>query len=149
MPLEISVGTRRKNLTEMADIDHPTSSAGRTVYAPHRDVVHRVLLCALVAALEGTLAFTTVFLVALTYHALALHQSLQEFATLFYLVYGALTGIIYASFAALACSDLLERRITPQGDVQQAFYGWTATIALTLLAAFLFGRVGDVSRVSL
>jgi Undecaprenyl-phosphate glucose phosphotransferase len=133
----------------MADIDHLTRTADRAAYGRHSDVVHRVLLCALVAGLEGTLAFATVFLVALTYHALALHQSLQEFATLFYLLYGALTGVIYASFAALACSDLLERRITPHVDVQQAFYAWTATIALTLLAAFLFGRVGDVSRVSL
>jgi Undecaprenyl-phosphate glucose phosphotransferase len=132
----------------MADIDHLCSTE-KPVSGSRDDVVHRVLLCALVAVLEGSLAFATVFLVALTYHALALHQTLQEFATLFYLVYGGLTGIIYASFAALACSMLLERRVSAQADVQQAFYGWTATIALTLLAAFLFGRVGDVSRVSL
>jgi exopolysaccharide biosynthesis polyprenyl glycosylphosphotransferase len=55
----------------------------------------------------------------------------------------------YAIFAAVACSRFLERSLTGQLDIQHAFYSWTAAIALTLLTAFLLGKVGDFSRVSL
>jgi Undecaprenyl-phosphate glucose phosphotransferase len=134
----------------MADADHIIAADAPAPGSLRRSaVVHRLLICTMVAAIEGVAALLTVFLVALAYHALVLHETMFEFDTLFYLVYGAATGVIYAGFAALACSRMLDRSIVVPLDVQHAFTGWTATIALTLLIAFLVGRIGDVSRVSL
>jgi len=113
------------------------------------DVVHRMLLCALVAGAEGLVACALVFGIALAYHLLGLHQSVAEFSTLLYGGYGLLTGLVYAAFAAIACSRFLERTLDRQFDIQLAFYAWTASVAFTLLIAFLFGSVADLSRVSL
>lgn len=134
----------------MADADHIIAAGARAPDTPRRnDVVHRLLICAAAASIEALAAFLTLFLIALAYHSLVLGETLFEFDTLFYFVYGAVTAIIYSGFAALACSRVLDRSISAPLDVQHAFYGWTATIAITLLIAFLVGRVGDVSRVSL
>jgi Undecaprenyl-phosphate glucose phosphotransferase len=72
-----------------------------------------------------------------------------DFATLFYVAYSLLTGATYAVFAAFACSRFLERDLSRQNDIREAFQAWTAAVALTLLTAFLLGRVSDFSRVSL
>ena len=122
---------------------HSESTFGRD------EVVHRMLLCAVVAAIEGGVGAALVLCVAIAYHLLFLHQHITEFATLFYTAYSLLTGATYAAFSAVACSRFLERNLTRQLDIQQAFYSWTAAISLTLLTAFLLGKVGDFSRVSL
>jgi Undecaprenyl-phosphate glucose phosphotransferase len=131
----------------MAEAEHFTASTEHSF--GREDVVHRLLLCAVIAGIEGAVAATLVLSVAVGYHLLVLHQHFGEFATLFYTAYGLLTGATYAAFAASACSRFLERSLTRQLDIQHAFYSWTAAIALTLLTAFLLGKVGDFSRVSL
>ena len=132
----------------MADADHFISHAEPRADLARDDIVHRLLLCFVVAGIEAAAAFAVVFGSALVYHLLFLQQTVGEF-TLFYGVFGVWTGLLYATFAAIACSQFLERRMPGQLDIQQAFFSWTAAIALTLLTAFLLGKVGDVSRVSL
>jgi Undecaprenyl-phosphate glucose phosphotransferase len=132
----------------MAEADQFISSAHED-HARRDDVVHRMLLCFVVAGIEGVLASALVLGAALFYHLVILHQNIIEFATMFYTAYGLLTGAVYGAFAAIACSRFLERNLTRQVDIQQAFYAWTAAISLTLLTAFLLGKVGDFSRVSL
>jgi Undecaprenyl-phosphate glucose phosphotransferase len=132
----------------MADADHFISHAEPRADLARDDIVHRLLLCFVVAGIEAAAAFAVVFGSALVYHLLFLQQTVGEF-TLFYAVFGVWTGLLYATFAAIACSQFLERRMPGQLDIQQAFFSWTAAIALTLLTAFLLGKVGDVSRVSL
>jgi Undecaprenyl-phosphate glucose phosphotransferase len=132
----------------MADADHFISHAEPRADLARDDIVHRLLLCFVVAGIEAAAAFTVVFGSALVYHFLFLQQTFDEF-TLFYGVFGVWTALLYATFAAIACSKFLERRMPGQLDLQQAFFSWTAAIALTLLTAFLFGKVGDVSRVTL
>ncbi len=132
----------------MADADHFIYDTRTGVDVARSDVVHRLLLCFSVASIEAAVAFAVVFGSALTYHLTFLQQTVGEFAV-FYAAYGGLTGLFYATFAALACSQFLERRLPSQLDLQQAFFAWTAAIALTLLTAFLLGMVGDISRVTL
>ena len=112
-------------------------------------MVHRLALCLAVAAGEAAVAFAVIFGIAVAYHLLGLRQSLDSFSTVFYLAYGILTAAVYGAFAAIACSQLLDRTASTQLDIQRAFYAWTASVAITLLTAFLFGRVGDFSRVTL
>jgi polysaccharide biosynthesis protein PslA len=131
----------------MAEAEHFSASADRNFR--HYDIVHRTLLCAVIAGIEGAAAAILVLCIALGYHLLVLHQSVTEFATLFYAAYSLLTGATYAAFAAFACGRFLERDLTRQNDIRHVFYAWTAAIALTLLTAFLLGKVGDFSRVSL
>jgi Undecaprenyl-phosphate glucose phosphotransferase len=133
----------------MADINHPFSLGADTAPGRQDEVVHRLLLGAAAAGLEGLLAFNLVFDVALLYHLLVLHQSIHDFATLFYAGFALLAGVVYGLFGAAACSRLLDRTLNAQNGVQHAFLAWTATIALVLLVAFLFGKIGDLSRVSL
>jgi len=111
--------------------------------------MHRLILCAIVAAIEAAIAFVLVLGAAVAYHLWGLHQSLATFDGHFYVAYGVLTAFVYGLFAAVACSRLLDRTVTPYLDIQHAFYSWTASIGITLLTAFLLGRVGDFSRVSL
>jgi Undecaprenyl-phosphate glucose phosphotransferase len=132
----------------MADADQFISDNRTRVDVARDDVVHRLLLCFVVAGIEATVAFAVVFGSALIYHVVFLEQTVSQFA-LFYVANGVLTGFFYATFAAIACSRFLERRLPGQLDLQHAFFSWTAAIALTLLTAFLLGMVGDISRVSL
>ena len=111
--------------------------------------MHRLILCLLVAATEAIVAFLVIFGVAVAYHLLGLHQSLHSFSALFYLAYALLTAFMYGVFAAIACAQLLDRSVSTQLDIQRAFYAWTASVAITLLSAFLLGRIGDFSRVTL
>ena len=133
----------------MVDINHTLSLGADTVPGRRDEVVHRLLLCAVAATVEGLLAFNLVFDIALLYHLLILHQAIHDFATLFYSGFALLAALVYGLFAAAACSRLLDRTLNAQSGVQHAFFAWTATIALILLTAFLFGKVGDFSRVSL
>ena len=132
----------------MAEADQFYSTA-EPIRLGRTDTVHRLLLCAAVAAIEGAAAFVIVFGIALAYHLLLLNEQLGEFGTLFYLSFAVVAGLFYAIFAALAASRALQRSRNPQLDMQEAFYGWTATLALMLLTAFLAGQIGDFSRVSL
>jgi Undecaprenyl-phosphate glucose phosphotransferase len=122
---------------------------GKQAVGRTNDVVQRMLLCAIVAGLEGVAAFAVIFSVALLYHLFGLHQPIGNFGILFYLAYGLLTGVVYAGFAAFACGRFLDRQADNQLDLHQALYAWTAAIAITLLTAFLLGKVADFSRVSL
>src|SRR5690348_13514843 len=120
----------------MADIDHSMAFGADATAGRHDEIVHRLLLCAAAAGLEGLLAFNLVFDIALLYHLLVLHQPLHDFATLFYAGFGLLAGVVYGLFAAAACGRLLDRTLNAQSGVQHAFFSWTATIALILLTAF-------------
>jgi Undecaprenyl-phosphate glucose phosphotransferase len=133
----------------MADADHFIADLRTRADSARDEVVHRLLLCFIVAGIEAVVAFTVVFGSALLYHLIFLHQTASEFAAVFYGAYGVWTGLLYATFAAIAWSQFLERRVSGPLDLQQAFFSWTAAIALTLLTAFLLGMVGDISRVSL
>ena len=132
----------------MAEADQFISSA-EPLQLRRDEIVHRLLLCVTIGGVEGVAAFALTFGVALTYHLAALHQHIYEFATLFYIVVGLMVGLVYATFSAMAASRSLTRERNAQLDMQEALFGWTATIALTLLIAFLVGRVADFSRVSL
>ena len=132
----------------MAEADQFFSIAG-TAEGSRTETVHRLVLCIAIAAGEAILAFAVVFGIAIAYHLIFLSEEFGEFSLLFYLGFAGLVGVIYAVFAAIAASRSLERSRNPQLDMQEAFYGWTATIALMLLIAFLIGQIGDLSRVSL
>ncbi len=133
----------------MAEADQFISSAKERM-SPRRDeVINRLLLCSIVAGVEAVVAFALVFGSAATYHLTVLHQTAGDFDALFYFAFGLVAALFHATFSAIACSRFLEQNISVQGDVRQAFFGWTAATALTLLTAFLFGRIGDLSRVSL
>src|SRR4051812_45023380 len=83
------------------------------------EVVHRMLLCAMVAGVEGAVAFALVLGVALSYHLLGLHVAVTEFNVVFYGGYALLTGLLYAVFAAIACSRFLERHLDAQLNIEQ------------------------------
>jgi Undecaprenyl-phosphate glucose phosphotransferase len=133
----------------MAEADHFVSDAERRALAQRDEVTHRLLLCAVVALVESIGAFAIVVFTALAYHLAALQQPIDTFDAFLYIAYGLLAAFIYATFAAMACSRFLENNVSTQPSIHNAVLAWTATVALTLLIAFLSGRVGDFSRVSL
>jgi len=133
----------------MAEAHQYIASRDEPLRLRRDEVVHRLLLCLIVAGIEGAVAFALVFGAALAYHLSVLQENIYEFSTLFYIAFALFSAVGYAGFAAVATSNSLQRQRNAQLDVQEAFFGWTATIALTLLTAFLVGKVGDLSRVSL
>ena len=118
-------------------------------HAARTPVIHRALLCAVVGAVEGSVAFLLVLGVAAAYHFAFLHADLGEFSLTLYLVTALQVGAIYGTLAATSCSRFIDRAVAPHADLQQGFFSWTAAIAVTLLIAFLLSRVGDLSRVTL
>lgn len=112
-------------------------------------VVKRAVICAILAAIEGASAAVLVLGAALLYHTIFLDVPLLEFDLPLYAGFSVLTGVAYGSFSAAACARFLDGEQRAQSTLPDSFYGWTAAIALTLLAAFLLGAIGDLSRVSL
>jgi Undecaprenyl-phosphate glucose phosphotransferase len=134
----------------MSQIDHtlPPSFDSAT-RAAREQVFERSLLCLLAGVFEGIAAFVVVFIAALLYHLIVLDETIYEFAPLTYASYGALAGFVSGTFAATACGTFLNQGQRPQAALQSSFYAWTAAVAITLLSAFLLGKIGDLSRVSL
>ncbi|MDR3473094.1 MAG: exopolysaccharide biosynthesis polyprenyl glycosylphosphotransferase [Devosia sp.] len=114
-----------------------------------RQIIHRTLLCVSAGALEGAAATAIIYLVALVYHLTVLRETLPEFSSLFYATCGLFTGIVYGTSSAISWGWFLDRSERSQSTLRASFYAWTAALALTLLLAFLLGRIGDLSRVSL
>ncbi len=121
-----------------------------TAPQPARDqVMQRAVICSLLAAVEGVAAAALVFGCALLYHLIFRGETLPQFASLFYAGYSLLTGLVYGVFSAIACGKFLDGEQRLQSTLPDSFYGWTAAVAMTLLTAFLGGKIGDLSRVSL
>jgi Undecaprenyl-phosphate glucose phosphotransferase len=133
----------------MAQADHILAGSERRDVLRNNDVTHRMLLCFVVGVIEGLVALALILGTAVAYHLAGLHQQITTFDAPFYLAYGLFGALVCGIFAGIACARLLERTGNDLPDVERTFYGWTASIAITLLTAFLFGRVGDFSRVSL
>jgi Undecaprenyl-phosphate glucose phosphotransferase len=111
-------------------------------------VVARSVLSLGIASVEGAVAFAVVLGTAFAYHVAVLHIPVLAFDWPLYLSFAGLAGLLFGAFSAIATGrflDSADRRST----LPDSFYGWTAAIALTLLTAFLFGLIGDLSRVSL
>jgi Undecaprenyl-phosphate glucose phosphotransferase len=132
----------------IADAHLKIGDAARTrIDAP---VIGRTRLSLMIAAVEGATATIVVLGSAFAYHLLLLHVTVSDFVWPLYVVFGALAGLLYGAFSAVATTRLLDRGNTNQrSTLPDAFYGWTAALALTLLTAFLLGSIGDLSRVSL
>ena len=103
----------------MADADHFISDTGRRTSARQDEVINRLVLCTVVAAIEGAVALVLVLCVAVTYHLVFLQQSLTTFSTLFYLAYGILIAGLHATFAALSCARFLEQNVTTQAGISR------------------------------
>jgi polysaccharide biosynthesis protein PslA len=130
-------------------VDVKTSIAQGARRMSRRLAVSRQLICLSDGLLEGVLA-TAIFIgTALIYHLLVLGQNFAEFAWPLYVAGGLLTGLAFGSFAAASCGRLLDGGRLRLSSLSEAFYGWTAAIALILLTAFLTGLAGTLSRVTL
>ena len=114
-----------------------------------RRTVRRTLLCIASGAVEGAVAAVVIFSVALFYHLAILGQTGSEFGWSFYSGCGLLIGIVYGAFSATAWNAFLDQKATAHLMVGDGLYAWTATFALALLVAFLFGKIGELSRFSL
>ena len=113
-------------------------------------IIGRTPLALLIASVEGATAATVVLGSALAYHLLVLHTAIGEFAWPLYLLFAALGGVLYGAFSVVATNRFLDQSDPGhRSTMPDAFYGWTAALALTLLSAFLLGSIGDLSRVSL
>lgn len=134
-------------LASIDDLHRP--GLGSAARAGSDLVIKRAAMCAFIAAMEGVAAAALVFGTALAYHALFLGISLPEFDIALYSVFGLLSGGLYGLFSAAACARFLDGERRPDSTLPDGLYGWTAATALTLLAAFLLGNIGDLSRVSL
>jgi Undecaprenyl-phosphate glucose phosphotransferase len=112
-------------------------------------VAGRALICSTVAVIEGLVAAILIFAVAATYHLGLLGATLGEFASAFYASFSVLTGAGYAMLSAIGCSRFLDGDQRRQDGIASCLASWTGAIAITLLTAFLAGKVGEVSRVTL
>lgn len=114
-------------------------------------VIGRARLGLMIAAVEGATAAIVVLGTAFAYHLVVLHVTVDDFVWPLYVLFGALAGLLYGAFSAVATSRFLDHGNTTsqRSTLPDAFYGWTAALALTLLSAFLLGSIGDLSRVSL
>ena len=134
----------------MSTTDAGYKTAEFTATRLHTQVVGRAPLILLIAAVEGVTAAVVVLGSAFAYHLWVLHVTAGEFAWPLYLLFCAFAGILYGVFSAAATSRFLDKgRSEQRSTLPDAFYGWTAAIALTLLTAFLLGSIGVLSRVSL
>ena len=156
----------------MADAEHFIASSDRRTSPRGEEVMHRLMLCAIVAGIEAAIAFALVLGVAVAYHLWGLHQSLTTFDAHFYIAYGVLTAFVYGLFAAVACSRLLDRTVTVAENNTQAhivdvgmeqnrardwvitrlalrtYANWVDKTANLLTDEYLLGA-GDVIRVEL
>lgn len=132
-----------------ADAHFKAADVGRTgLEAP---VIGRARLGLMIAAVEGATAAIVVLGTAFAYHLLVLRVTVDDFVWPLYLLFGALAGLLYGAFSAVATTRFLDQGNSAgqRSTLPDAFYGWTAALALTLLSAFLLGSIGDLSRVSL
>lgn len=134
----------------MTDVPTLLPPAQRAAQRPIRTrLLQRASLYLLFAAIEGLAAFALVFLVAWIYHATFLRVPFEDFETGRYLGYAGLAALFYGASAGFGCERFLEGKQGYQYTVPDSFFGWTGTFAFTLLAAFLTGQIGDLSRASL
>ncbi len=134
----------------MSIVDDIRRSGLEPAPASRRDlVVKRAGMCFFLAIIEGVGAALLVFGAALAYHTIVLDVSLFGFDALLYSGFSLLSGTIYGLFSAVACARFLDGERRSDAALPDSFYGWTAAVALSLLAAFLLGRIGDLSRISL
>ncbi len=113
-------------------------------------IIGRTPLSLMIASVEGTMAAAVVLGSAFAYHMLVLHIPLDGFEWPLYALFAALGGLLYGAFSTVATGRFLDGAERSQKTtIPDAFYGWTAALALTLLTAFLLGSIGDLSRVSL
>jgi Undecaprenyl-phosphate glucose phosphotransferase len=111
-----------------------------------RVVANQWALCLGFALGEGLLAGIIMLASALVYHEIANAASIP---LALYGFYSALVGLIYGTFSAISAGRFLERSRHPQVILAESLLGWTAAFAMALFVAFVFGFVGDLSRVSL
>ncbi|HVX83161.1 MAG TPA: sugar transferase [Devosiaceae bacterium] len=135
-------------LMATADVKH--SLAADSGYAlPRLRGLNRRALCLADASLEGAVAALIVLATASAYHTLVLGDAPADFAWRLYLASALLAGLSYGAFAWVSCARLLDGRELRWANLPESFYAWTAAVALLLLAAFLAGHAGRLSRVSL
>jgi hypothetical protein len=58
-------------------------------------------------------------------------------------------GSFYSVFSGLAVSRFLKGERRRDTTLPFSFFGWTAAFAATVMVTFLFGAIGQLSRVSL
>ncbi|MEO6013987.1 MAG: exopolysaccharide biosynthesis polyprenyl glycosylphosphotransferase [Devosia sp.] len=134
----------------MSTIDTPYKISEFASRRLNTQIVGRAPLILAIAAVEGSTAGVVVLGSAFAYHLWVLHFSVSEFAWPLYLLFCTLAGLLYGGFSAAGTARFLDKgRSEQRSTLPDAFYGWTAAIALTLLTAFLLGSIGDLSRVSL
>ncbi|MGE0232397.1 MAG: exopolysaccharide biosynthesis polyprenyl glycosylphosphotransferase [Flavobacteriaceae bacterium] len=105
-------------------------------------------LCVLIAAIEGFLA-TAAFLVPAVFYHVVLLDGPEGIAWHLYAIFAVLFGFLYAFFAGHAAMRFFagERQLVT--TLPATIFGWTASFSAMLMVAFLSGKVGDLSRVSL
>jgi exopolysaccharide biosynthesis polyprenyl glycosylphosphotransferase len=131
-------------------VDAKTSIAIGASRAPRRPrALSRQLICLSDALIEGGAGALILSGTSLVYHLGFLGQPVHDFAWPLYVVGGLFTGAAFGGFAAASCSRLLDGGQLRLSNLSESFYAWTAAIALILLAVFLSGHAGSLSRVSL
>ena len=130
-----------------ADLDFKASKfTARAATAP---VIGRTVLSLLVAAVEGLAAGLVVLGAVAGYHLVIRRIPSEGVDWSLYLAFAGGAALLYACFSAIATSRLLDVADRKRSGLTAAFTGWSAATGIALLAAFLLGASGDLSRMSL
>ncbi|HEY4202435.1 MAG TPA: exopolysaccharide biosynthesis polyprenyl glycosylphosphotransferase [Devosiaceae bacterium] len=106
-------------------------------------------LCWGFGLLEGALASLLMLLPAIVYHVAFGHVLLSAVPLELYAAYSTIVGVVYGACSAIAASKFLEDGEYQHVILTNSALAWTGAFAVALLGAFLAGKTGDLSRVSL
>jgi exopolysaccharide biosynthesis polyprenyl glycosylphosphotransferase len=98
---------------------------------------------------EAALAIVAVLGPTLFYHLVVEQAPLADLRWALYGAYAAIAGLVYGGFSAAAAGRLLEDGRQQQSAIAEGTLGWTGAFAVALMAAFLAGCAGELSRVSM
>jgi exopolysaccharide biosynthesis polyprenyl glycosylphosphotransferase len=115
--------------------------------APRRVVAHTAL-CRGFGLVEGVAAGLIMLVPALIYHKAFAHVALSTMPLGLYIAYAVTVGAVYGTASTAAAARFLDNG-EQHVVVTNSALAWTGAFAVALLAAFLAGRTGELSRVSL
>lgn len=133
----------------MSIAERPRTFNARSMHRPQwKEAGEPTWLAVMIAGVEGFFAILGFIVPAVFYHVVLLDGP-GGIAWHLYAIFGALFAMFYAFFAGNAAMRFFAGERHLSSTLPATVFGWTASFGVMLTIAFLSGRIGDLSRVSL
>ena len=134
----------------MATTEHYRTYTGQVrLEKPRSRAFEAGVLGATIATIEGVTVASTFLICAFFYHFLVLDVGFVSIRYDLYFIFAVVLGLAYGLLSARAAFGYFDGESQSFEAVSASIIDWTIAFAVTLLVAFLFGKIGDLSRVSL